>query len=165
MADAWIISDTTRILDLIHENNHEAVAKLTASPHWQSTYDDLSFLLSIDYVGDPQLDKTGRMYYVMRITGQTDALFYAHEPMGFPHQLTPNNWDDSGYHIGYFRVHPSGKFILVATHLHGNENYDIYGFNRDGSFKPLLVDGGIQFRGLWTSLGGGRQPGGPLQGP
>lgn len=144
--DAWIISDTTRIFDFIEECNKEALDRLQDSPNWQSTYDDLSFLLSIDYVGDPQLDNTGRMYYVMRITGQTGALFYADGPMGFPHQLTPNNWDDLGNHVGFFVVHPSGEFLLVATHLHGNENYDIYKFNRDGSFEPLLIDGGIQFR-------------------
>jgi len=145
-ADTWIISDTTRILDFIGESNKEVIEELRASPHWQSTAEDLSFLLSIDYVGDPQMDNTGRMYYVMRITGQTDALFYSDKPMGFPHQLTPNNWDDAGYQIGYYLAHPSGKFILVATHLHGNENYDIYKFNRDGSFEPILVNGSIQFR-------------------
>jgi dipeptidyl aminopeptidase/acylaminoacyl peptidase len=145
-ADTWIITDTTRILTFIEESNQAALDRLKSSPHWSSTYDDLSFLMSIDYVGDPQMDNTGRMYYIMRITGQTGALFYTDEPMGFPHQLTPNNWDDAGYQVGYFLIHPSGDFLLVATHLHGNENYDIYKFNRDGSFEPLLMDGAIQFR-------------------
>ena len=145
-ADTWIITDTTRILEFIEESNRSTLDQLRNSHHWSSAYEDLSFLLSIDYVGDPQLDNTGRMYYIMRITGQTGALFYTDEPMGFPHQLTPNNWDDAGYQIGYFQVHPSGDYLLVATHLHGNENYDIYIFYRDGSFKPLLVDGRIQFR-------------------
>jgi len=145
-ADTWIISDTTQIFSFIDDCNAEALKMLKASPHWESTYDDLSFLMSIDFVGDPQMDNTGRMYYLMRITGQTMALFYSDEPMGFPHQLTPNNWDDAGLHIGYYVVHPSGNYVLVATHLHGNENYDIYKFNRDGSFKPLLVESNIQFR-------------------
>ncbi len=145
-ADTWIITDTTRIMNFIEESNRTTLDRLQDSPHWGSTYDDLSFLLSIDYVGDPQMDNTGRMYYIMRITGQTGALFYTDEPMGFPHQLTPNNWDDAGYQIGYFQVHPSGDFLLVATHLYGNENYDIYMFHRDGTFEPLLVDGQIQFR-------------------
>lgn len=145
-ADTWIISDTTRIFQFIDDCNAEALKTLQGSPHWKSTYDDLSFLMSIDFVGDPQMDNTGRMYYLMRITGQTMALFYSDEPMGFPHQLTPNNWGDAGLHIGYFVVHPSGNYVLVATHLHGNENYDIYKFNRDGSFEPLLVAGSIQYR-------------------
>ena len=125
-ADTWIITDTTRIMSFIEESNRETLEKLRSSSHWASTYDDLSFLLSIDYVGDPQIDNTGRMYYIMRITGQTGALFYTDQPMGFPHQLTPNNWDDIGRQIGYYHVHPSGDYLLVATHLHGNENYDIY---------------------------------------
>ena len=145
-ADTWIISDTTRILNFIDDCNGQTLQTLERSPHWQSTYNDLSFLLSIDFVSDPQMDNTGRMYYGMRITGQTMALFYTDEPMGFPCQLTPNNWDDVGLHIGYYLVHPSGNYILVATHLHGNENYDIYKFDRNGSFEPLLVDGSIQFR-------------------
>jgi hypothetical protein len=90
-ADKWIISDTTRIFQFIEKCNDETLDKLHKSTHWQSTLDDLSFLLSIDYIGDPQMDNMGRMYYIMRITGQTGALFYADELMGFPHQLTPNN--------------------------------------------------------------------------
>jgi protease II len=145
-ADTWVITDTARIMQFIEESNQTTLDRLQSSPYWSSTYDDLSFLMSIDYVGDPQMDNTGRMYYIMRITGQTGALFYADEPMGFPHQLTPNNWDDAGYQIGYFLVHPSGDFLLVATHRYGNENYDIYLFRRDGTFEPLLVDAQIQFR-------------------
>lgn len=145
-ADTWIISDTTRILHFIKDCNDEAQEALRESPNWESTFNDLSFLLSIDLVGSSQFDNTGRLYYLMRITGQTMALFYTDVPMGFPHQLTPNNWDDQGISIGYFMVHPSGKYVLVATMLHGNENFDIYKFDRDGSFEPLLVNGSIQFR-------------------
>jgi dipeptidyl aminopeptidase/acylaminoacyl peptidase len=146
--DTWIISDTARILSYIDSCNQVTDAMLKGSKHWQSTYDDLSFLLGIDLATDIQVDNTGRYYYLMRITGQVSSLFYVDSPMGFPHQLTPNNWSDMGITIGYYRPHPSGKYVLVAIHQYGDENFDIYKFDRDGKFQPLLVDPNIQFRSL-----------------
>jgi dipeptidyl aminopeptidase/acylaminoacyl peptidase len=146
--DTWIISDTTRILSYIDSCNQVTDDMLKGSKHWQPTYDDLSFLLGIDLATDIQVDNTGRYYYLMRITGQVQSLFYINSPMEFPHQLTPNNWSDMGITIGYYQPHPSGKYVLVAIHQYGNENFDIYKFDRDGKFQPLLVDPGIQFRSL-----------------
>jgi len=147
-ADTWIIQDTSRILSYIDSCNQVTDDALKGSRHWQSTYDDLSFLLGVDLATDAKLDNTGRYYFLMRITGQTQALFYIDSPMEFPHQLTPNNWADMGINIGYYYPHPSGKYVLVATHQYGNENFDIYKFDRDGEFIPLLVDPAIQYRGL-----------------
>jgi len=144
--DTWIIQDTSRILSYIDSCNRVTDETLRGSRHWQSTYDDLSFLLSIDYVSDPQIDNTGRTYFLMRITGENAALFYMDEPMEFPHQLTPNNWVDQGISIGFYKVHPSGKYVLVGTMRYGNENFDIYKFDRDGKFRPLLIEPAIQFR-------------------
>jgi len=145
-ADNWIISDTARILSYIDSCDQVTDNVLTNSKYWQSTYDDLNFLLGIDLATDAQVDNTGRYYFLMRITGQTQALFYIDSPMDFPHQLTPNNWPDMGINVGYYQPHPSGKYLLVAIHQYGDENFDIYKFDRDGKFKPLLVNPAIQFR-------------------
>ncbi len=147
-ADSWIIQDTSRILNYVDSCNQVTDAALKNSKHWQSTYDDLSFLLGIDLATDPKIDNTGRTYFLMRITGQVQALFYMDEPMEFPKQLTPNNWADQGISIGFFDVHPSGKYVLVGIMQYGNENFDIYKFERDGKFQPLLVDPAIQYRSI-----------------
>jgi prolyl oligopeptidase PreP (S9A serine peptidase family) len=84
----------------------------------------------------------------MRITGQIQSLFYVDAPMEFPHQLTPNNWADQDISIGYFYVHPSGKYVLVGIMQYGNENFDIYKFDRDGKFQSLLVAPNLQYRSI-----------------
>ncbi len=147
-ADTWITQDTSRILSYIDSCNQVADQALRNSKHWQSTYDDLSFLLGIDLATDPQVDNTGRIYFMMRITGEVQSLFYVDSPMEFPHQLTPNNWADQSISIAYYYVHPSGKYVLALVHQYGNENFDIYKFDRDGKFQPLLVAPAIQYRSL-----------------
>ncbi|MCK4404408.1 MAG: hypothetical protein KAW02_04890, partial [candidate division Zixibacteria bacterium] len=147
-ADTWIIQDTSRILSYIDSCNQVTDDALKGSKHWQSTYDDLSFLLGIDLATDPKIDNTGRIYFLMRITGQVQTLFYMDDPMEFPHQLTPNNWADRGISIGFFDVHPSGKYVLVGIMQYGNENFDIYKFDRDGKFHPLLVAPNLQYRSI-----------------
>jgi len=147
-ADTWIIQDTSRILSYVDSSNQVTDEALKGSKHWQSTYDDLSFLLGIDLATDPKIDNTGRIYSLMRITGQVQALFYTDSPMEFPHQLTPNNWADQGISIGFYDAHPSGKYVLVGIMQYGNENFDIIKFDRDGKFQPLLVAPAIQYRGI-----------------
>ncbi len=144
-ADTWILTDTTRMMAYIDSCNAATNNALTKSPYWESTYNDLSFLLGIDYIAEPQIDNTGRTYFSMRITGQSAAVFWIDQPMGWPNQITPNNWTDLGMTVGYFSVHPSGKYVLVGVMKHGNENYDVYIFNRDGSSRPLLVDENIMY--------------------
>lgn len=144
--DTWITKDTARILSFVDSCNSHAQSVLEGSPHWATTYRDLSFLLGIDHVGSPQIDNTGRMYFLMRITGEEDALFYVDEAMGWPHQMTPNNWPSEGLSIGYYDVHPSGKYVLVGVMKHGNENHDVYLFERDGGFRPLIQDENVQYR-------------------
>ncbi len=147
-ADGWIIQDTSRILSYIDSCNQVTDDFLMNSKHWQSTYDDLSFLLGIDLATEPEIDNTGRIYFLMRITGQVQALFYMDHPMEFPHQLTPNNWAEQNISIGYYYAHPSGKYVLVGVMQYGNENFDIYKFDRDGKFQPLLVAPEIQYRSI-----------------
>jgi protease II len=147
-ADAWIIQDTARILSYIDSCDQITDQALRNSKHWQSTYDDLSFLLGIDLATAPQVDNTGRIYFLMRITGQVEALFYVESPMEFPHQLTPNNWADQNISIAQYHAHPSGRYVLVSVHQYGNENFDIYKFDRDGKFQPLLIAPAIQYRSL-----------------
>lgn len=146
--DSWIIQDTSRILSYIDSCNRVTDDALKNSEHWQSTYDDLSFLLGIDLATDPQIDNTGRMYFLMRITGENPALFFMDGPMEFPRQLSPNNWMDQGISIGYFNVHPSGRYILVGVMKYGDENFNIYQFDREGKFRPLLVAPTIQYRSI-----------------
>jgi dipeptidyl aminopeptidase/acylaminoacyl peptidase len=88
------------------------------------------------------------MYFLMRITSEDDALFYLDEAMGWPHQMTPNNWFSEGLSIGYYDVHPSGKYVLVGVMKHGNENFDVYLFERDGGFRPLIQDENVQYRSI-----------------
>ena len=143
--DKWVISDTTKIMAYIDSCNKVTNDKLQNSAYWDKTYNDLSFLLGIDYVSSPQIDNTGRMYFLMRLTGEIDHLFYLDSPLGWPIQLTPNNWADEGYTIYYYHVHPSGDFILVGAMKYGSEKHDIFKFDRDGSFKPLLVSPEIEY--------------------
>ena len=143
--DRWVRDDTTRVMAYIAEQNAYTDSVLRNSPYWEPTYRDLSFLLGIDYVGRPVIDNTGRIYFTMRITGETAALFYVDEPMGWPRQLTPNNWSAMGLTLGSYWVHPSGKLLLVQVMKYGSENYDIYLFERDGAFRPLLEDPETQY--------------------
>jgi dipeptidyl aminopeptidase/acylaminoacyl peptidase len=144
-ADTWIISDTARIMAYIDSCNKLTDVNLEKSPNWNDAYRDLSFLLGIDNLGSPQIDNTGRIYFTMRITGQIDHLFYVDSPGSFPHQLTPNNWAEEGYNIFYYLVHPSGDYVLVGVMKHGSEKYNIWLFNRDGTFRPLLVNPDIEY--------------------
>jgi dipeptidyl aminopeptidase/acylaminoacyl peptidase len=132
----------------IEQQNAHTDSVLRASPYWEATNRDLSFLLGIDYVGGPVVDNTGRIYFTMRITGESAALFYLDEPMGWPRQLTPNNWAAMGLTLGGYRVHPSGDVLLLQVMKHGNENYDIYLFERDGAFRPLLEDPDAQYANI-----------------
>ncbi|MCK4528626.1 S9 family peptidase [candidate division WOR-3 bacterium] len=144
--DQWITTDTARITEYINKENKKTMNKLQSSRFWEPTKRDLGALLSIDYIGSVQIDNTGRIYYQMRITGETAALFYTDTPMGFPHQLSPNNWSEEGFTIDRYLVHPSGDYLLALVMQHGNELHDIYRFDRDGTFKPLIVDDKIKFR-------------------
>ncbi len=144
-ADTWIISDTARIHAYIDSCNKATDSRLKSSRFWNDTYRDLSFLMGIDNLGQPQIDNTGRIYFTMRITGQIEHLFYVDEPLGWPRQLTPNNWAEEGLNIYYFEVHPSGDFVLVGVMKHGSEKHNIWLFNRDGGFRPLLTDPNIGY--------------------
>ncbi len=144
--DKWITTDTTRMMNYINTENKKTMERLQSSKFWEPTERDLSFLLSIDYVTSSQIDNTGRIYYRMRLTGETDALFFTDSPMGFPHQLSPNNWSEEGLSVTHFLIHPSGDYLLALVDRYGDEFFDIYRFNRDGTFKPLLKDDKIEFR-------------------
>jgi len=146
--DPWVTTDTTQIMSFIDSCNEVTINMLESSKHWEPTVNDLSFLLGIDLVGDSRIDNTGRIYFMMRLTGEASALFYMEEPMGFPIQITPNNWAEEGIIISGYSVHPSGDFILVRTNKDGDEMHDIWRFERDGSFKPLLVSRQIRYTGV-----------------
>jgi hypothetical protein len=105
--DTWVTSDTAKIMEFIDSSDAVAKETLKASKFWQPVEDKLSFLLGIDYLGSPQIDNTGRIYFMMRITGEESALFYVDEPMGWPIQITPNNWPAEGIIISRYSVHPS----------------------------------------------------------
>ncbi|MBD3170729.1 MAG: alpha/beta fold hydrolase, partial [candidate division Zixibacteria bacterium] len=146
--DTWITTDTTRILSFIDSCNTQTTEYLKSSKYWDETETDLSFLLGIDYVGSSRIDNTGRIYFNMRITGESEALFYTDEPMGWPRQLTPNNWTDEGLTISRYYVHPSGDYILVLVNKFGDEMHDIWYFSRDGKFRPLLESRTTRYAGV-----------------
>lgn len=143
--DAWVLSDTARIMAFIDSTNKVTMDALQNSKYWGPTERDLGFLLGIDYVGNPDIDNTGRLYYTMRITGEADALFYTDKAMGWPHQITPNNWSELGLTISGYAVHPSGDYLIVQVNKFGDEMHDLWYFNRDGEFRPLLEDRKVRF--------------------
>ncbi len=146
--DTWVTTDTAKIMAYIDSANAVTDTMLEASKYWEPTYNDLSFLLGIDYMTSPRIDNTGRMYFLMRITGQAEALFYVDKPMDWPHQLSPNNWSDEGFTISWVTVHPSGDYLLVGVNKFGDEMHDIWYFSRDGQFKPLLVNRRVRYSGV-----------------
>ncbi|MCK4301588.1 MAG: S9 family peptidase [candidate division Zixibacteria bacterium] len=146
--DQWVTTDTARIMAYIDTNNAATKEYLEASKYWEPVRKDLSFLLGIDYIGSPQIDNTGRLYFLMRITGESQALFYTDGPMGWPHQMTPNSWTDEGFTISSYSVHPSGDFTLVSVNKFGDEMHDIWYFTRDGQFRPLLESRSVRFAGV-----------------
>ncbi len=146
--DPWVTSDTTKIMSYIDSCNAKAVDMLKSSNFWGPTERDLAFLLGIDLISSAQIDNTGRIYFEMRLTGESTALFYMDGPMGFPVQLTPNNWAEEGFIMSGYSVHPSGDFILVTVNMFGDEMHDIWRFERDGTFKPLLVNRNVRYTGV-----------------
>ncbi|MCP4704767.1 MAG: S9 family peptidase [candidate division Zixibacteria bacterium] len=145
--DPWVLTDTTRIMSFIDSCNTITTEKIQSSEFWEPTLNDLSFLLGIDYVAGTKIDNTGRIYFQMRITGESDAIFFMDKPLGWPVQLTPNNWTEKGFTISGFSVHPSGDYILVSVYKHGDEMNDIWYFTRDGQFHSLLVDRAVSYGG------------------
>jgi dipeptidyl aminopeptidase/acylaminoacyl peptidase len=146
--DQWVLTDTSKIMSYIDSTNAVTTKMLESSKFWEPTVRDLSFLLGIDLITSPQIDNTGRIYFLMRLTGESEALFYMDKPDGWPVQLTPNNWTEEGLTISYFRVHPSGDYILVGTNKYGDEMHDIWYFSRAGQFRPLLENRAIRYSGI-----------------
>ena len=146
--DQWVTTDTTKIHAYIDSANAVTTAALQQSEHWAPVMRDLSFLLGIDYIGNPQIDNTGRIYFEMRITGESGALFYIDKPMDWPIQITPNNWSEEGFIISGYTVHPSGDFLLVKVNKFGDEMHDIWYFGRDGQFRPLLESRTTRYAGI-----------------
>ncbi|MBD3381719.1 MAG: alpha/beta fold hydrolase [candidate division Zixibacteria bacterium] len=146
--DPWVTTDTARIMEFIDSTNQAALDMLQSSRHWQEVEKDLSFLLGIDLITSPQIDNTGRIYFMMRLTGEQSALFYVDEPMGWPIQITPNNWPNEGTIISGYDVHPSGDYIIVKTNKYGDEMHDLHYFDRFGKFRPLLVSRDRRYTGV-----------------
>jgi len=145
--DSWVLTDTTKIMSFIDSTNEVTTKMLESSKYWEPTVNELTFLLGIDLVMNPQIDNTGRIYFLMRLTGETAALFYVDKPMGWPIQVTPNNWAEEGFTISDYAVSPDGQYVIVSVFKHGDEMHDLWYFSRDGSFRPLLVDRHLAFFG------------------
>jgi dienelactone hydrolase len=143
--DSWVEADTTRILAFIEERNALTEERITSSPYWDSTVQELSDILGIDYVGSPDIDLTGRIYIQMRITGEEPSLFYLDGPWGWPTQITPNGWSEKGLQIGNYRLDSAGDYLYQMVMKNGDENWDIYRFERDGSYRVLLEDRAISY--------------------
>jgi dipeptidyl aminopeptidase/acylaminoacyl peptidase len=143
--DPWVAEDTTRIMAFIEEHNAATEAAISASPHWRPTLEDLGALLGIDYLGSPQIDATGRIYFQMRITGEQEALFYVEAPWSWPIQVTPNGWAEAGLQTGSYRLSPDGAYFYLRVNKFGDENWDIYRFTRDGKHEVLLEDRAVSY--------------------
>ncbi len=143
--DPWIATDDARVAGFIERHNKATDERLMSSPNWPSVYAELSDVLSIDYVASPDIDNTGRIYFQMRITGERGALFRVDEPSGWPTQITPNAWTDKNMDIGDYVLDPAGDYFYLEVMEQGDENWDIYRFERDGTYRPLLVDRELAF--------------------
>ena len=143
--DPWIATDDARVAEFIERHNQLTDERITSSANWPSVYEDLSDVLSIDYVGSPDVDNTGRIYFQMRITGDRGALFRVDEPSGWPTQITPNAWTEKNMDIGSYVLDPDGDYLYLEAMEQGDENWDIYRFERDGTYAPLLVDRELAF--------------------
>jgi len=148
--DPWVRTDTVKIMHYIDSANQVTKSYIESSKYWEPVQQELSFLLGIDYVGSPQITNDGRIYFTMRITGDREALFYMTKPMGWPVQVTPNSWIQEGIGITGFSVHPNGKYVIVQTDVFGDEKMDLWYFDRDGKFRPLIVDRKVAY--FLTSL-------------
>ena len=146
--DPWVTTDTAKIKAYIDSAGAVTEKMLESSPFWEQTNRDLSFLLGIDLMSTPRIDNTGRIYFNMRITGETEALFYMDRSMSWPQQLTPNNWPKEGIGITGVKPHPSGAFVLVSVDKFGDEMHDIWYFGRDGRFRPLLENRTVRYSGI-----------------
>ncbi|MBN2227133.1 MAG: S9 family peptidase [candidate division Zixibacteria bacterium] len=146
--DPWVTTDTTKILSYIDSCNAVTTTAIESSRYWEPAVRDLSFLLGIDLITSPQIDNTGRIYFMMRLTGESSALFYMDGPMQWPIQLSPNNWTEEGFTISGYTVHPSGNYLLVRVNKFGDEMHDVWYFTRDGKFRPLLESRIIRYSGL-----------------
>ena len=138
--DPWVLTDTAKIMSFIDSANQVTEDYIYSSKYWDPVTEELAFLLGIDYIASPQITNDGRIYFQMRITGDKAALFYMEEPMGWPVQVTPNSWAEEGIIIGDFAVHPNGEYLLVQTHVNGDEKMDVWYFDRKGQSRPLLID-------------------------
>ena len=148
--DSWVLTDTAKITAFIDSANAVTTGTIESSKFWNPTARDLTFLLGIDVMTSPQIDNTGRMYFLMRLTGEDRALFYVDKPMGWPIQVTPNSWFEEGLTISGFTVHPSGDFLIVDVYKHGDEWHDLWYFGRNGEFRPLLVSRKLSYYGpIW----------------
>lgn len=138
--DPWVRTDTTRIMNYIDSSNTVTMDYIMSSKYWDPVVEELSFLLGIDFIDGTQITNDGRIYFTMRITGDKAALFYMDGPMGWPIQVTPNSWTEEGITISGFYVHPNGEYLIVQTHVNGDERMDLWYFDKMGHFRPLLID-------------------------
>jgi dienelactone hydrolase len=143
--DPWIAEDSARVNEFIGKHNEITLERISSSPHWEPTLQDLGDILGIDYLGSPDIDNTGRIYFKMRITGEESALFYIDGPWQWPIQMTPNGWEDKGLQTGSYKVDPDGKYLYLNVMTYGDENWDIYRFERGGDYRVLLEDRSLSF--------------------
>jgi hypothetical protein len=143
--DSWVITDEKKIAEFIESRDKKTTEFLEKSIFWDDAVRSLSELLGIDYVSEVKMDNLGAIYILMRITGESDALFRMDSPMAFPVQITPNLWSSENRAIGFFEVEPRGKYVLVGADRNGDEKFNVYMFDRSGEMKPILEDPLIEY--------------------
>jgi dienelactone hydrolase len=143
--DPWIAEDTEKTQGFIEKHNEITLERISSSPHWEPTLEDLGDILGIDYLGAPDIDNTGKIYFKMRITGEESALFYVDGPWQWPVQMTPNGWEDIGLQSGDYKLDPDGQYLYLSVMKYGDENWDIFRFGRNGDYEVLLEDRSLAF--------------------
>jgi len=92
--------------------------------------------VQIAFATGPQSSAKGGVYFLSDLR-EVPQVFYLKSPGAWPEQMSffPDG-------VAYFQVSPDGEKLLLATHVGGDEQYDIYLLEpaKNHKLTPLVVD-------------------------
>jgi dipeptidyl aminopeptidase/acylaminoacyl peptidase len=91
--------------------------------------------VQISSASRPQADKKGGVFFVSDLR-ETPQVFHLMSPKAWPEQITffPDG-------VPFYGVSPNGRRMLVATHVGGDEQYDIHLYDvTTRAMEPVIVD-------------------------
>lgn len=129
----------TRAVERSGEKGPEAAPLAKGEPGLPKACEEkhpIEAFVQISYASRPQASASGGVYFVSDLR-DSPQVFYLDSARQWPRQISffPDG-------VPYFQVSPDGKKLLLATHVGGDEQYDIYLLEPEKNFKltPLLVD-------------------------